>query len=54
VRQGAEEAEEDLLREVFNVRSGAGEAREGAEDRRLVREDEEGEFVGCGREWQGI
>lgn len=36
VREGAVEAQEDLLREVFDVRAGAGHAREGAEDHGLV------------------
>ena len=34
------EAEEDLLREVFDVRARAGHAREGAEDHRLMLADD--------------
>ena len=40
VREGAEEAEEHLLGEVFEVRTGAGEAMEGAEDEGLLLADE--------------
>ncbi len=48
VGEGAEEAEEDLLGEVFDVGAGAGEAVEGAEDEGLVLADELLEaFRGC-------
>ena len=51
VRQSAEEAEEDVLGEVFERVVTAGEAREGAEDESLVFVDDlvEVEVGGQGR-----